>query len=79
MKTRVTELLGIESGGESSDARRWREAASERWDSATATGGKGAAALKEFGSRTRSQAGSVRGKLSERISERKDRRTEDDG
>ena len=72
------ELLGIESGRESSEARRWREAAAERWDSARATGASGVDAVKNFGSETRDQARSVKDKLSNRIAERKLRRREDD-
>lgn len=72
------ELLGIESGPESSEARRWREAAAERWDKARASGSQGIDDVKRFGSETRSQAGSVRDKLADRIAERKLRRREDD-
>jgi hypothetical protein len=72
------ELLGIESGRESSEARRWREAAAERWDKARATGAQGIDSVKRFGAETRGQAGSVRDKLSDRIAERKRRRREDD-
>ncbi len=72
------ELLGIESGGESSEARRWREAAAERWDSARATGATSVDAVKNFGGETRDQARSMKDKLSNRIAERKLRRREDD-
>lgn len=72
------ELLGIESGLGSSETRRWKEAAAERWDNARATGAQGIDDVKRFGSETRGQAGSVRGKLSDRIAERKLRRREDD-
>lgn len=72
------DLLGIESGRKSSEARRWSEAAAERLDKARATGAQGIDDVKRFGSETRSQVGSVRDKLSDRISERKRRRREDD-
>jgi hypothetical protein len=72
------ELLGIESGLESSEARRWREAASERWDVARATGAQGIGEARRFGSETRGQVGSVKGKLSNRISTRRLRRREGD-
>jgi len=72
------ELLGIESGRESSEARLWREAAAERWDEARATGAEGVDDVKRFGSEARNQARSVRGKLSDRIAERRLRRREDD-
>ena len=72
------ELLGIESGRESSEARRWREAAAERWDSARATGATSVDAVKNFGGETRDQARTLKDKLSNRIAERKLRRREDD-
>ncbi|HEV2070249.1 MAG TPA: hypothetical protein VGR26_10680 [Acidimicrobiales bacterium] len=72
------ELLGIESGRVSSEARRWREAAAERWGSARATGASSVDTVKNFGGETRDQARSVKGKLSDRIAERKLRRSEDD-
>jgi hypothetical protein len=72
------ELLGIKSGRESSEARRWREAAAERWEKARATGAQGIDDVKRFGAETRDQAVSVRDKLSDRIAERKLRRREDD-
>ena len=65
------ELLGIESGRESSEARPWREAAAERWDSARATGVSSVDGVKNFGGETRDQARSVKGKLSNRIAQRK--------
>jgi hypothetical protein len=72
------ELLGIESGRESSEARRWREAAAERWDSARATGATSIDAVQNFGGETRDQARALKDKLSNRIAERKLRRREDD-
>ena len=72
------ELLGIESGGASSEARRWKDAAAERWDSARAAGAQGVGTVKQFGSETRGQAKSAKDKLSDRIAERKLRRREDD-
>jgi hypothetical protein len=71
-------LLGIESGGQSSDSRRWGEAAVERWDKTRETGAGGIVAVRHFGSETRGQARSARGKLSGRLAERKLRRREDD-
>jgi len=71
------ELLGIESGLESSEARRWKEAAAERWDSARATGARGLDAAKQLGGETRGKASSVKSKLSERVAERKPRRGSD--
>lgn len=72
------EVLGIESGRESSEARRWKEAADEGLDKAREIGAHGIEDVKRFGGAARGQAESVRGKLSERIAERKSRRGEDD-
>lgn len=74
----LREVLGIESGRESAEARRWKEAAAERWDTARAAGGHGIDSVKQFGSETRGQARSAKDKLSERIAERKLRRRGDD-
>ena len=71
------ELLGIESGRESSEARRWSEAAAERWDSARGTGASAVHTVKDFGGETRDQARSMKDKLSARIAERKLRQSED--
>lgn len=72
------DLLGIESGRESSEAKRWREAATERWDTARATGAQGFDGLKRFRSEARDQTGSMRHKLTDRIAERERRRDKDD-
>lgn len=72
------ELLGIESAHASSETRRWSEAAAERWDTARAAGGQGLDGVKRFGSEARGQAISVKGRLSDRIAERKLRRSERD-
>ncbi len=70
------ELLGIESGHASSETRRWSEAAAERWLKARAAGGQGLDGVKRFGSEARGQAISAKGRLSDRIAERKLRRSE---
>jgi hypothetical protein len=72
------ELLGIESGHAASETRRWSEAAAERWDKARAAGGQGIDGAKRFGSEARGQASSVKGRLSDRIAERKLRRSKGD-
>lgn len=72
------DLLGIESGAESSDARRWKEAAGERVDQARATGAQGIDGVKRFGGATRNKAGSAIGKVSGRIPGRKARQSDDD-
>jgi hypothetical protein len=72
------DVLGIEVGGESAEARRWREAASEHWDSARVVGVSGVHAAKVIGGETREHARSVAGRLSNRIAERKVRRDAED-
>jgi hypothetical protein len=72
------ELLGIEAGSASSAARRWKDAAAERRDSARATGASSVDTVMNLGGETRDQAKSVKDKLSKRIAERKLRRSEDD-
>lgn len=46
------ERLGLESGHEAGDAKRWRKAAGEAVDKALASGAEGAAAAKRFGQST---------------------------
>ncbi|MGY6499920.1 MAG: hypothetical protein ACXIVQ_03340 [Acidimicrobiales bacterium] len=65
------QLLGIESGRESSEARPWADAANERWDEVRETGSQGMDTVRRFGSEGRDQARSFRDKLSERIAERR--------
>lgn len=62
--------LGIESGRQSSEARRWAEAAAEVRDKALETGAKGVGAARSLGNETLDRAGSVKGKLSSGIAER---------
>jgi hypothetical protein len=59
-------LFGIESGRESSEARRWKEAAAESWDKARATGTRGVASAKLWGSEMRGHAESAKNKIAER-------------
>lgn len=72
------ELLGIESGSEASEARRWREAAAEHWDKTRSTGAQGIDVAKRFRSETRGRAGSIRDALSDKLDGRKLRRREND-
>ena len=72
------ELLGIESGRQSSEARRWGDAAAERWDKVRETGAEGIDSVKDFGNGTLRQAKSVKDKFSDKIAERKLRRREED-
>src|SRR6185437_11767058 len=66
--------LGIESGRQSSQARRWVDAAAEARDKALETGAKGVDAARSLGNETLDRAGSVTGKLSSGIAERARRR-----
>lgn len=65
------EVLGIESDSESSEARRWKEAAAERWEMTRVAGAQGLDDVKRFASDTRAQAGSVKDKLSDKLAERR--------
>ncbi|WP_308042337.1 hypothetical protein [Streptomyces sp. 8L] len=72
--------LGIESGRQAADARRWAEAASEARDRALEAGAKGVGAARSLGNETLDRAGSVKDKLSNRLAEqaRRLRRGESD-
>ena len=72
------ERLGIESGRESLDARRWADAAAEARDKALETGAVGVDAAKRFGSESFGRAKSATGKLSSGIAERATRRRADE-
>ncbi|MFD5491402.1 hypothetical protein ACFWH4_00310 [Streptomyces sp. NPDC127091] len=62
--------LGIESGRQSSEARRWVEAAADVKDKALETGAKGVSAARSLSNETLDRASSVKGKLSSEIAER---------
>ncbi|MEU2585522.1 hypothetical protein ABZ612_21700 [Streptomyces avermitilis] len=70
--------LGIESGRQSSDTRRWVEAAVEARDKAIEQGAKGVGAARSLGNETLDRASSVKGKLSSGIAERARRRRGDE-
>lgn len=72
------ELLGIESGRQSSEARRWVEAATDVRNKALETGAKGVHAARSLGNETLDRASSAKGKLSSGISERARRRRGDE-
>ena len=72
------EALGIESGTQSSDARRWAGAAAEKWDKVRESSVEGVGTVKHLGGETLVKASSVRGKLADKIADRKLRRGEDD-
>ena len=73
--------LGIESGRQSSESRRWVEAAADVKDKALETGAKGVSAARSLGNETLDRASSVKGRLSSEIAERarRLRRDETDG
>jgi hypothetical protein len=71
-------LLGIAADSELSAARRWKEAAAERWDDVRETGAGGVDKVKRFGSETGGRARSMKIKVSDRVAERKNRRGVDD-
>ncbi|MFI9415590.1 hypothetical protein [Streptomyces werraensis] len=64
------ERLGIESGRQSSEARRWVEAAAEVKDKALEAGAKGVSTARSLGNETLDRASSVKGRLSNEIAER---------
>ncbi|KIF72029.1 hypothetical protein HY68_08885 [Streptomyces sp. AcH 505] len=68
------ERLGIESGRESSEARRWVEAATETRDRALETGAKGVGAAIGLANETLDRASLVKDRLSSGIAERARRR-----
>jgi rRNA processing protein Krr1/Pno1 len=70
--------LGIERARESSEARRWVDAAKEVRDKALETGADRVDAAKRLGNETLDRAKSATGKLSSRITERTFRRRGDD-
>ncbi|MFU8851512.1 hypothetical protein ACNAW0_11095 [Micromonospora sp. SL1-18] len=70
--------LGIERARESSEARRWAEAAKEARDKALETGADGLGAARRLGNETLGRAKWATGKLSSRIAERALRRRGDD-
>jgi hypothetical protein len=70
--------LGIESGRQSSEARRWVDAAVEARDKALVTGAKAVDAARSLGNETLDRASSVKGKISSEIAERARRRRVDE-
>lgn len=70
--------LGIESGRQSSDTRRWVDAAVETRDKALASGARGVNAARNLGNETLDRANSVKGKLSSGIADLARRRSGDE-
>jgi hypothetical protein len=71
--------LGIETGGRSSQARQWVDAATEVRDSVLETGAKGLDAALSIGGEALGKAGSLTGMLSSGIAGRFRKLREDDG
>jgi hypothetical protein len=72
------EVLGIEAGTASQDARRWVDAAGEGVDRVREKSAEGLGTVKQFGSDGLGQVRSVKDKLSGRFANRRDRRGEDE-
>jgi rRNA processing protein Krr1/Pno1 len=70
--------LGIESGQQSSEVRRWADAAAQAREKALETGAKGIDAARSLGTETFDRASSAKGKLSSGIAERARRRRGED-
>lgn len=72
-------LLGIESGRQSSEAKRWVDAAAEHTDRVLEYGTETVEIVKQLGHETLGQARSVKARVSDRIAEQKLRQRADDG
>ena len=73
----LRELLGIESGAESSEARRWADAASERWDQVREQSSDGLDKAKDLSSSAAGKALSVKASLAGKFANRKGRKGEE--
>jgi hypothetical protein len=71
-------LLEVEASSQSAEARQWKHAASESWDTTFERGVAGIGTVKSFGGDTFSHAKSATGKLSGNLSGRKLRRRGND-
>jgi len=69
------EVLSIESGRQSAEARRWVDAASERWGAVREGGAEGLETVRNLTSETRRQALSATGKLAGKLAERAGRKS----
>jgi hypothetical protein len=70
----LRELLGIESGAEETEARRWGDAASETWTQVSDTGSEGLEKAKDLSSLAGQKALSVKGSLAGKFANRKNRK-----
>lgn len=71
------EVLGLEAPADTQEARRWTDAAGERWDQAREMGAEGVTSVRQFGTETLGQAKSVKSRLADKLAER--RRVRADG
>lgn len=69
------DVLSIESEHQSAEARRWVDAASERWDAAREGGAEGLETVRNLTSETRRQALSATSKIAGKLSERAGRKS----
>jgi hypothetical protein len=72
------QLLEIESDHDSTDTRRWRDAAAERLDQARAVGSQGVAGARRFGSGAQQGASAAVGAISTRLPGRRPSRNGDE-
>lgn len=70
----LRDLLGIESDVDSSEARRWADAASERWGQVRDQSSDGLSKAKELGSSAGEKALSVKASLTGKLANRKNRK-----
>jgi hypothetical protein len=73
----LRELLGIESGAEEAEAKRWGEAASETWTQVSETSSEGLEKAKDLSSFAGQKALSVKGSLAGKFANRKSRKSEE--
>lgn len=71
------EVLGIDSGLDALEARRWSRAAGDSWDKVRETGGDRVHTVKRFGNEAGSRARRAKDKVADKIAERKFRSSND--
>jgi hypothetical protein len=74
----LRELLGIESGAEETETKRWGEAASETWTQVSETSSEGLEKAKDLSSLAGQKALSVKGSLAGKFANRKNRPSSED-
>lgn len=71
------DLLEIDSTRATSDARLWKDAAADSWNKARTTGSHSLEEAKRLGDSTKRRASSMTNKVSQRLTEKKNRRSND--